>query len=102
MLANDIVDDFEEFLRGRDRAADPLDGFADEARDLSRRLILNDVLHVVSTLETARRVFQIIRAAVTVAGICMQYIELGVRFEFPVTMSRKSHRQRCAAVITVA
>src|SRR3972149_1772432 len=83
VLADDIVNDFEKLLGRRDRAADALDRLADEAGNLARRFVLNHVLDVVRALDTARRIFEPERTAVTIAGQRVAHVRAVVGFEFP-------------------
>ena len=69
VLADDVVDDLE-ILRGGRRvhdAADALNRLGDEAGDLARRLVLDDLLHFLRTLQVAGGILQPERAAVAVA-----------------------------------
>src|SRR5262249_59907602 len=53
VLADDLVDELEVLARRRDGPADPLDRLGDEARDLPRRLALDQGLHVPRALPVA-------------------------------------------------
>ena len=79
VLADDVVHDLEELLGRRDRAADALNRLADEAGDLARRFVLDDVLDVVRALHVARWILQPERAAVAVAGVRVVDVRAVVR-----------------------
>ena len=103
VLADDVVDDFEELLRRRDRAADALNRLADEAGDLARRFVLDHVLDVVRTLHAAATDTR----AQTGSGsssrrsVWWMFVPL-FALELPRAVRREAHRHRRAAVVAVA
>src|SRR4051812_35800294 len=102
MLADDVVDDLEEFFGWSYHTANTLNWLADEAGDLTRRFVLNDVLNVLGAFHAARRVLEAEWAAVAVAGHCVVNVRAVVAFELPIAMGGQAHRHRGATVIAVA
>ena len=103
VLADDVVDDSEEFLGRRDRAADALDRLADEAGDLAGRFVLDHVLDVVRTLHAAGWVLEAERAAVAVAGV--RVVDVRARccvLNFQLPWAVRLIGTRRAAVVAVA
>ncbi len=80
VLADDVVDDLEKFLRRRDRAADALNRLADEAGDLAWRLVLDDILDVVRALHAAGWILEPERAAIAIAGQRVVHVRAVVDF----------------------
>src|SRR5207247_9000049 len=91
MTAHDVVDDAELLRRRRDDPAGTLDRLGDKARDLARRFITDQLLHILSTFHVAARILQAVGTAVAIARRRVLEVDRRVAATLPCDVSGHTH-----------
>ena len=100
--ANVFVSVLEIILRELYKAPDALDGFRDEARDFSRRRVINDFFDIGCVFATSIRIFVTVRSAIGIGRDGVMHAEAVRHVVFPSAVRGESHAGGVAAMIRVA
>ena len=71
-----------------DHATHTLDRLANKTGNLPRRLVLDYLLHVMSTLQIAGGIGKTVRATVTITSVRVVHMDARIALEFPGPVSR--------------